>query len=121
MAKSALVVDDSDVMRRLVGFTLKQGGYAVTEAADGKQALACLDQGPFSVIITDLNMPVMDGVSFIAAARQHAMHRFVPILMLTTESQEAKRQQGKAAGATAWLVKPFDPDKLLGVVAKVVR
>lgn len=121
MAKSALVVDDSDVMRRLVAFTLRDAGFEVTQAADGRKALDCLDSGSFHLIITDLNMPVMDGVTFITEARKHSMHRYVPILMLTTESQESKRQQGKAAGATAWLVKPFDPEKLVAVVAKVVR
>ncbi len=121
MAKSALVVDDSDVMRRLVAFTLREAGFAVTEAPDGKQAVNCLESGPFNIIITDLNMPILDGVGFITEARKHPKHRYVPILMLTTESQESKRQQGKAAGATAWLVKPFDPDKLLAVVGKVLR
>ncbi|HEY5955088.1 MAG TPA: response regulator [Polyangiaceae bacterium] len=121
MGKRALVVDDSDTMRQVIGFTLKSAGFDVTEACNGKQALDCLEQGPFNVIITDLNMPVMDGVTFIAQARKHDAHKFSPILMLTTESQESKRQQGKAAGATAWLVKPFDPDKLMMVISKVVR
>lgn len=121
MAKSALVVDDSDVMRRLVAFTLRDAGFEVTQAADGRKALDCLGSASFNLIITDLNMPVMDGVTFITEARKHSTHRYVPILMLTTESQESKRQQGKAAGATAWLVKPFDPEKLVAVVAKVVR
>lgn len=121
MGKLALVVDDSDIMRQVLSFTLRQAGFTVIEANNGKVAVSCLERGPFSVIITDLNMPEMDGVSFIAHARSHAAHKYVPILMLTTESQESKRQEGKAAGATAWLVKPFDPDKLLAVVAKVVR
>ncbi|MGC4000704.1 MAG: response regulator [Anaeromyxobacter sp.] len=121
MNKTALVVDDSDVMRQVVGYTLREAGFEVTEAANGKQAVGCLEGTAFNLIVTDLNMPEMDGVTFIARARKHAAHRFVPILMLTTESQESKRQEGKAAGATAWLVKPFDPDKLLSVVSKVVR
>jgi two-component system, chemotaxis family, chemotaxis protein CheY len=121
MAKQALIVDDSDTMRQVIAFTLRKAEFDVTEACDGKQAVDCLDRGPFNLIITDLNMPVMDGVTFITHARLHAAHKYTPILMLTTESQESKRQQGKAAGATAWLVKPFDPDKLLAVIAKVVR
>jgi len=121
LAKSALIVDDSDVMRQVVGYTLREAGFEVTEAGDGKQALGKLDAGTYNLIITDLNMPVMDGVTFIGHARKHPLQRYTPILMLTTESQESKRQQGKAAGATAWMVKPFDPDRLMAVVAKVVR
>lgn len=121
MAKTALIVDDSGVMRQVVGYTLREAGFDVTEAADGKEAVGCLDATTYSVIITDLNMPIMDGVTFITHARKHPKNGFVPILMLTTESQESKRQQGKAAGATAWLVKPVDSQKLLGVIAKVVR
>ncbi len=121
MEKSALVVDDSDVIRRLVGFTLRQAGFTVTEACDGREAIERLESGRFDIVITDLNMPRMDGVAFIMEARRHVVHRFVPILMLTTESQEEKRQQGRAAGATAWMVKPFDPDKLVAVVRKVVK
>lgn len=121
MTKKALIVDDSGVMRQVVSYSLREAGFDVTEANDGKQALGCLDGMKYDVIITDLNMPVMDGVTFITHARKHATNGFVPILMLTTESQETKRQQGKAAGATAWLVKPVDSQKLLAVVSKVVR
>jgi two-component system chemotaxis response regulator CheY len=119
--KTALIVDDSGVMRQVVAYTLREAGYQVTEAADGKQAVGCLDAGSYNLIITDLNMPEMDGVTFITHARKHPQNRFAPILMLTTESGAEQRQRGKDAGATAWLVKPFDPDKLLAVISKVVR
>ena len=105
----------------MVAFTLQQGGFKTEEAADGREALTKLQGGSFELIVTDLNMPNLDGVQFIRAARQHGAHRFTPILMLTTESQESKKQEGKAAGATGWLVKPFDPQKLLAIVSKVVR
>lgn len=121
MPKNALVVDDSATMRQMVAVTLRQAGFDVKEAADGKQALETLETTTFQLVVTDLNMPVMDGVEFIREARKNATHKFTPILMLTTESQETRRQEGKAAGATGWLVKPFDPDKLLAVIAKVVR
>lgn len=121
MSKRALVVDDSTSMRQMVCYTLRQAGIEPVEAADGQQAAEQLDSGPFAVIITDLNMPVLDGLGFIRLARAHANARFTPILMLTTESQDSRKAEGKAAGATGWLVKPFDPEKLLAVVAKVVR
>lgn len=121
MAKTALVVDDSATMRQMVAFTLHQAGFDTVEAADGKLAIAELAKKTFQLVITDLNMPVLDGVAFIRAVRQHAAHKFTPVLMLTTETQSAKRQEAKEAGATGWLVKPFDPEKLLEVVAKVVR
>lgn len=121
MAKRALIVDDSDTMRQVIVYTMNGAGFETVQASNGKEALDCLAHGPFNLIITDLNMPVMDGVTFIAHARKHDAYKYTPILMLTTESQESKRQQGKAAGATAWLVKPFDPDKLMLVLSKVVR
>jgi two-component system chemotaxis response regulator CheY len=122
MSKTALVVDDSVSMRQMVAFTLREAGYEVLEGTNGQEGLNALS-GPERVdlIITDLNMPVMDGIGFIKGARALAGTRFTPILMLTTESQESRKQEGKAAGATGWLVKPFDPEKLLQVVAKVVR
>jgi len=121
MPKRALVVDDSATMRQMVTFTLTQAGYQTVEAPDGAEAVKALDTGVFQVVITDLNMPVMDGVTFIREARKHPAARGVPILMLTTESQEQKRQEAKQAGATGWLVKPFNPEKLLSVLEKVVR
>ncbi len=121
MTKSALIVDDSPTMRQMVAFTLRQAGFEITEAADGQLALSELEKKTFQLVITDLNMPVLDGVGFIRAARKNVAHRFTPILMLTTESQDSRKQEGKAAGATGWLVKPFDPEKLLAVITKVVR
>jgi two-component system, chemotaxis family, chemotaxis protein CheY len=121
MAKIALVVDDSATMRQMVAFTLHQSGFETVEACDGKVAIAELEKRTFQLVITDLNMPVLDGVEFIRALRQNAAHKFTPVLMLTTETQAAKRQEAKEAGATGWLVKPFNPEKLLEVVAKVVR
>lgn len=120
MSRTALVVDDSSSIRSLVAYTLRQGGFDVLEGANGAEALTHLDGQPIAVIVTDLNMPVMDGVTFVAEARTRAAYRFTPILMLTTESSDGKKQAGKAAGATAWIVKPFDPARLLQVVAKVL-
>jgi two-component system chemotaxis response regulator CheY len=110
-------------MRQMVGFTLKGAGYAVLEGGNGKEALDALNAAPggkVDVIITDLNMPVMDGITFIKEARRLAVLRFTPILMLTTESQDSMKMQGKAAGATGWIVKPFNPEQLLKVLAKVL-
>jgi two-component system chemotaxis response regulator CheY len=123
MSKTALVVDDSASMRQMVTYTLSSAGFTCHEAADGAEALRWLEGGTGrpDLVITDLNMPVMDGLSLIREIRARAENRFTPILMLTTESQDGKKQEGRAAGATGWLVKPFDPERLLGVVAKVVR
>jgi two-component system chemotaxis response regulator CheY len=107
----------------MVGFTLKGAGFTVLEGGDGKQALDALNAAPggkVDVIITDLNMPVMDGITFIQEARRLAQLRYTPILMLTTESQDSMKQKGKAAGATGWIVKPFNPEQLLKVLAKVL-
>lgn len=118
MAKKALTVDDSKTMRDMVTFTLKNAGYEVIDAEDGQDALAKL-AGPIDVIITDLNMPNMNGFDLIRALRAKPEYRSVPILMLTTESDDAKKSEGKAAGATGWIVKPFNPEKLVQVVNKV--
>jgi two-component system chemotaxis response regulator CheY len=120
MTKTALIVDDSASMRQMVAFTLKEAGYAVIEGANGKEALVSLDAAAVNVIITDLNMPVMDGMTFIKQVRTRAAHRFTPILLLTTESGDARKQEGKAAGATGWIVKPFNPAQLLQIVKKVL-
>jgi two-component system, chemotaxis family, chemotaxis protein CheY len=121
VGKTALVVDDSTSMRQMVTFTLKEAGFAVVEGANGKEALTKLEgQAKVDLIITDLNMPVMDGFTFIRAVRQSAAHKFTPILMLTTESQADKKQEGKSAGATGWIVKPFNPAQLLQVISKVL-
>ncbi|BDI30599.1 MAG: response regulator [Capsulimonas sp.] len=123
MAKTALIVDDSTSMRQMVGFTLKGAGFTVLEGGNGQEALAKLASAPggkVDLIITDLNMPVMDGLTFIKEARTKAGLRFTPILMLTTESGDGRKAEGKAAGATGWIVKPFHPEQLLKVIEKVL-
>ena len=120
MSKNILVVDDPVTMRQMVAFTLKEAGFSVVEGENGQDALSKLGAQPIHAIITDLNMPVMDGISFIEQVRTKQEHRFTPILMLTTESQQEKKMKGKQAGATGWIVKPFDPAQLLQVVAKVL-
>ena len=120
MSKTALVVDDSATMREMVSYTLKQAGFEPLTGANGQEALDQLTGQAVDLIITDLNMPVMDGLSFIRAVRAKQEYEFVPILMLTTESQADMKAQGKAAGATGWLVKPFNPEMLLQVIGKVV-
>ena len=119
MAKRAMTVDDSKTMRDMVAFTLRSAGFVVTAAEDGKQALGLLATNPVDVVITDLNMPVMDGVALIRALRADARWRSVPILMLPTESDSSKKSEGRAAGATGWIVKPFNPEKLIEVVNRV--
>ncbi len=119
MTKRVMTVDDSRTMRDMVAFTLRNAGFEVSVAADGKEALSLLARNPVDVIITDLNMPVMDGVSLIRALRAEPKFRSVPILMLTTESDSSKKAEGRSAGATGWIVKPFDPDKLVEVVNRV--
>ncbi len=121
MSKMALVVDDSTSMRQMVAFTLQQAGFQVIEGADGHDALGKVNGKSVNLVVTDLNMPVMDGITLIKELRKLPNFKFTPILMLTTESQDSKKQEGKTAGATGWLVKPFNPDQLLGVVAKVVH
>ncbi len=107
-------------MRQMVAYTLSTAGFSVVEGGDGAAALRQLDSAAVDLIITDLNMPVMDGITFIRNVRQQARYRFTPILMLTTESQESRKLEGKEAGATGWIVKPFDPDRLLQVVSRVL-
>ncbi len=118
--KTALIVDDSISIRQMVSFTLREGGFAVVEANNGQEGLERLDQGKFDVIITDLNMPIMDGITFIRQLRTRPASKYTPVLMLTTESQDTRKQEGRAAGATGWIVKPFNPEKLLNVIAKVL-
>ncbi|MCA9197340.1 MAG: response regulator [Pirellulaceae bacterium] len=121
MSKTALVVDDSTSMRQMVAFTLQSAGFEVVEGCDGKDALAKSQGGNFNLVVTDLNMPNMDGITLIKELRTLPAFKFIPILMLTTESQDEKKQQGRAAGATGWMTKPFNPEQLLQVVAKVVK
>jgi two-component system chemotaxis response regulator CheY len=118
--RKVLIVDDSVSMRQMVGFTLRQGGYEVIEAEHGQDALNKLSGATVDLILTDLNMPVMDGITLIQNVRKQPAHKSKPILMLTTEGLAAKKEQGKAAGATGWIVKPFDPEKLLQTLAKVL-
>jgi len=115
-----LAVDDSSSMRQMVAFTLKGAGYQVVEAADGQEALNKAKSQSFDLIITDVNMPIMDGITFIRHLRGEANYKFTPMLMLTTESSSDKKAAGKAAGATGWIVKPFNPDQLLSTVKKVL-
>ncbi|WP_461211262.1 response regulator [Desulfocurvus sp. DL9XJH121] len=119
MSNTIMTVDDSASVRQMVAFTLKKAGYDVIEAQDGNDALAKLVPG-VKLIITDLNMPNLDGIGLIKGVRAKAGFKFVPIVMLTTESQNEKKQQGKAAGATGWIIKPFKPEQLLAVVRKVL-
>lgn len=119
MAKKILAVDDSKTMREMVSYTLKAAGYEVIEAEDGKAALAVLNGVKADAVITDLNMPNMNGFELIRALRGNPSYKFTPILMLTTEGDGSKKEEGKAAGATGWIVKPFNPEKLIEVVKKV--
>ena len=121
MGHNILIVDDSASMRQLVAFTLKDAGFDVTDAADGLLGLAASETAAFDMIISDLNMPNMDGIEMIRTLRGRAGYKFTPIVMLTTESQEAKKAEGKDAGASGWIVKPFTPDQLLNVVKKFLR
>jgi two-component system chemotaxis response regulator CheY len=120
MARRVLIVDDSLMVRQMVALTLEEAGFEVVQAEHGQDAISKLAGNTLDLIVTDLNMPVMDGISFIGQARQMKEGRFVPILMLTTESQPEMKLKGKAAGATGWIVKPFDPPKLLAVITKVI-
>lgn len=120
MAKTILIVDDSTSMRQMVGYTLRQAGFWVIEGTNGQDALQKLEGQRVELIITDLNMPVMDGITFIKQLRNRPASRGTPVLMLTTESEDAKKKEGRAAGATGWMVKPFNPSKLLETIARVL-
>jgi two-component system, chemotaxis family, chemotaxis protein CheY len=122
MSKVIMTVDDSISIRQMVGFTLKRDGYDVVEAVDGVDALRKLNIGSaVNMMITDLNMPNMDGIELIKNVRANPRYKFMPIIMLTTESQEERKQEGKTAGATGWIVKPFKPEQLIGVIKKVLK
>ena len=121
MTRTALIVDDSSSIRAMLAFTLQRAGFAVVQADDGQSALALLDGRKLDLVITDLNMPRMDGMALIRHIRTQPSYRFVPTLMLTTVSAEDRKAEGKKTGATGWLVKPFDPDQLMAVIAKIVR
>ena len=120
MAKTILIVDDSASLRQVVAISLKSAGYDVIEACDGKDALAKLNGDKIHLIISDVNMPNMDGITFVKEAKKLPNYKFTPIIMLTTESQEGKKQEGQAAGAKAWVVKPFQPAQMLAAVSKLI-
>ena len=121
MKRKALIIDDSKSMRQMVGITLESAGFEIIEGEDGEMGInALLAAGKVDLIITDLNMPVMNGFDFIRSARTLPAAKFTPILMLTTESSDERKAEGRAAGATGWIVKPFRPEQLLAVVQKVV-
>lgn len=120
MSKTIMVVDDSSSVRTVVGTALKGAGYNVIEACDGKDALKKIQGEKIHLIVSDVNMPNMDGITFVKEVKKLPEHKFVPICMLTTESEQSKMAEGKAAGAKAWIVKPFQPPKLLDAVSKLV-
>ena len=120
MAKLIMTADDSASVRQMVSFSLKQNGYDVIEAVDGKDALNKLATQKVDMLITDLNMPNLDGIGLIKGVRGGSFNKFIPIIMLTTESQDSKKGEGKAAGAAGWIVKPFKPEQLIAVIKKVM-
>lgn len=121
MSKHFLIVDDSSSIRQMVEHTLKTAGYQVTAAEDGQDALNKCQTANYDCVLTDQNMPRMDGLTLIKSLRAHANYKTTPILVLTTEASDDMKAQGRSAGATGWMVKPFDPQRLLEVAAKVVR
>lgn len=120
MTKTIMIIDDSISLRQVVSIALHNAGYEVVEACDGKDALAKLTGQKIHLMICDVNMPNMDGISFLKAIRQHPGYKFTPVIMLTTEAGEEKKKEGQAAGARAWVVKPFKPDQLLVAVSKLI-
>jgi two-component system chemotaxis response regulator CheY len=120
MGKTIMTVDDSASVRQMVSFTLRDAGYDVIEASDGQDALQKLNGKVVHLIVTDLNMPNMDGITLIKNVRTSASNKFTPIIMLTTESQDEKKTEGRQAGATGWIIKPFKQDQLLAVIKKVI-
>jgi two-component system chemotaxis response regulator CheY len=120
MAKRILLVDDSTSVRQVAGIALRRAGYETVEAANGREALGVLDAGKLNLIISDVNMPVMNGIDFLKSVKQHPTLRFTPVIMLTTEAGDDLKQQGRAAGAKAWITKPFQPQTLIDAVAKLI-
>ena len=121
MPKRILAVDDSATMRQLVKMTLTRAGFEVVEAEDGAKGLQKATAETFDMVLSDINMPVMTGLELLRNLRKLAQYKFTPIVLVTTESQLEKKTEGKAAGATGWIVKPFEPEQLLAVVTKVLR
>ena len=120
MSKCIMIVDDSATVRQVLRLTLTNAGYNLLEACDGEEALDVMTGQNIDLMLTDLNMPKLDGIGLIKAVRQGSENRFLPIVMLTTESAEEKKQEGKAAGASGWIVKPFKPEQLLKVIKMVL-
>ena len=120
MAKTILIVDDSASIRQVVGMTLKNAGYDIIEGVDGKDALTKLDGRKVHLIISDVNMPNMDGITFLKNVKTLASYKFTPVIMLTAEAGDAKKSEGQAAGAKAWVVKPFQPAQMLTAVSKLI-
>jgi len=120
MAKTIMIVDDANSMRGLVAMTLRNAGYTVVEACDGRDALDKISAQKVNMVVTDFNMPNMNGIELITALKADALYKFLPIVMLTTESEDGKKKQGQLAGAKAWIVKPFKPETMLMVVKKII-
>jgi two-component system, chemotaxis family, chemotaxis protein CheY len=120
MAKTIMIVDDSASMRQVVSIALRDAGYDLIEAADGKDALSKLDGTKIHLIVSDINMPIMDGISFVKEVKQHPKYKFTPIIMLTTEVNQAKKEAAKEAGAKAWVNKPFQTKTLLDAISKLI-
>ena len=118
--KTIMTVDDSASIRMMVSFTLGELGVEIVEAVNGNDALAKMDKSPVDMLITDVNMPGLDGISLVRKVRENPSYRFIPIIILTTESEAEKKLEGKSAGATGWIVKPFRPEDLISVVRKVM-
>ncbi len=120
MTKTIMVVDDSPSVRQMMAFTLENAGYEVVEAEDGKDALDKLSGLQVNMIVTDLNMPNVNGIELIRSVRSKSEHKYIPILVLTTESHDSRKQESREAGATGWITKPFNPEQLIGVIKKVM-
>ncbi|HPM67345.1 MAG TPA: response regulator [Piscinibacter sp.] len=120
MPKTILIVDDSSSLRTVVRLALVRAGYEVLEAGDGIEGLEQLEKGRVNLIVSDVNMPRMDGISFVRKLKENTRHKFTPVIMLTTEGQDAKKAEGRAAGAKAWILKPFNPPQLLDAVSKLL-
>jgi len=120
MAKKIMVIDDSASLREVIGIALASAGYEVVQAENGQDALGKLDGCKISLVICDVNMPQMDGITFVREIKKRPSHRFVPVVMLTTEASEARKQEGQLAGAKAWVVKPFRPEQILQAVSRLV-
>ena len=120
MSKTVMIVDDSASLRQVVGIALRGAGYEVIEASDGRDAISKLTGQKVHLIISDVNMPNMDGITFVKNVKQMPNYKFTPVIMLTTESEDGKKQEGQAAGAKAWVVKPFQPAQLLAAASKLI-